>query len=253
MKTDDKYDDDSLAAAVHSLTGAEHFVVGLSPSYWAHVPLLVAQLLDLWVVDGILCLDQQGSGGKLLPLTKCALVGVVVAVDIRYESTVYVIDDGTGMVDCVQWTDHSARMLTNVLSGPTSVPDDPHVRRLGETVRVYGRIVHCYSLSGDGETSVAQSLRNVREIHVTLIEPVTLCTEIEHWNRCVTRKPALNNAVDVLKQLGPRIGSHLMDPNNLPREDDDGSWRLFGIRCRCNHPYKDELLCKFGLVKTMYD
>jgi hypothetical protein len=253
MTADEDVEVNPLAASVPALTGAEHFIVGLSPSYWAHVPLLVAQILDLRVVGGILCLDQPGGSGKLVPVTKCSLVGVIVAVDARYESTVYVIDDGTGLIDCVHWTDHSALMLTDIIAGPMSSSEDPHLRRLGETVRVYGRIVHCYSLSDDdgpggaSDADGASNSRNVREIRATLVEPVTVRAEIEHWNRCTTDVPSLNNAIDVLKQLGPRIGAHLMDPSNLPMEDDDGAWRLFGIRCRCKLPYKDELLCKYRI------
>jgi hypothetical protein len=227
-----------------SMKGAEHCAVGLSPSFWSHVPLFVAQLHNLVVVDGILCFDNtpRDEGGKLVPVTKCVLVGVVVAVDARYESTAYVLDDGTGLVDCIHWTDHAAMLLTDAFAGATVSGSCCPTYGLGELIRVYGRIVHCYSLL-DEEGDAQAGRRSIREIHASLVEPVCFGTEIEHWSRCATVAPTSSNGIDILKQLGPRIGAQLMEPRSF-LDDDQGAWKLFGIRCRCKHTYKSELLCK---------
>lgn len=225
-----------------SMKGAEHCAVGLSPSFWAHVPLLVAQLHNLVVADGILCIEETSNDGALLPVTKCVLVGVVVAVDTRYESTAYVLDDGTGLVDCIHWTDNAAVLLTDAFSGATVTGSYCPTYGLGDLVRVYGRIVHCYSLLDDGEKHGGG--RSIREIHASMVEPVRFGTEIEHWSRCATLASTLSTCVGILKQLGPSVGAQVTQSRSVQENDDQGAWRLFGIRCRCKHSYKNELLCK---------
>jgi hypothetical protein len=238
-------DEARYLAFVSSMKGSAHCVVGLSPNFWAHVPLLVSQLHSLVVTDGILCSESQCQGERLVPVTKCVLVGVVVAVDARYESTAYVLDDGTGLVDCILWTDHAAMLLTDAFSGATVSGNYCPTYGLGDLVRVYGRIVHCYSLLDGGENQRQGGGRSIREIHASLVEQVHFGAEIEHWSRCAMMASDSSNGVDVLKQLGPSIGAQLVEPrSNHENDDDQGAWKLFGIRCRCKHSYKSELLCK---------
>ena len=88
-------------------------LVGLSPAYWAHVPLSIRQVHDLQLLQGINVLVQPPSSPssasskepspRLLPLSKCELVGVIVAVESRGDSVIYVLDDGTGLIDCLYW------------------------------------------------------------------------------------------------------------------------------------------------------
>jgi hypothetical protein len=47
---------DARDAARGLLSGAEHFLVGISPQYWSHTPMNIQCLHQLGLVEGIDCL-----------------------------------------------------------------------------------------------------------------------------------------------------------------------------------------------------
>ena len=91
----------------------ESYLVGLCPFFWAHVPLSIQHVQSMKLVNGLHCLllhnnRSNGTFVAAVPLSKCRLVGTIVAIDRRGgpgggEATIYVIDDGTGLLDCLHW------------------------------------------------------------------------------------------------------------------------------------------------------
>ena len=49
---------DDLNAKLAALTGAEHFLVGLTPHYWAHIPMLISDVHHLGLVNGVSCIVE---------------------------------------------------------------------------------------------------------------------------------------------------------------------------------------------------
>lgn len=237
------------------------FLAGLSPSYWSHVPMLTTQLESLSIQNGLLCrsVTLNDQERRMIPVSKCVLCGIVVRAEIRSECAAYVVDDGTGLVDCLVWNDAGMDLFNLVPEGIDDRKPSRKVNdacRVGDLVRVLGRVIHCYSephqngstVSNDGSSPTS---RDVREVHVQLIERASSCeAEISHWNDCdeLTAAKRLRTASDVVLQLGPKLEAQVRDPTNLPTDDDNGEWRLFGARCSCRIPYKNELLCTCRLL-----
>lgn len=180
MTTDDPY-------LLQSYTGAEAFLVGISPTYWAHVPMLIRQVRqDLKLVHGVHCLlwkDTQNPPPdddnhdtvnmdhdeattvsrssplyKVIPISKCKLVGTIVCVERKGNgSTLYVIDDGTGLMDCLHWEqdDDDGGAL------PSLTGREGSLLRLrlqpGVLVQVWGRI-HCVATTTVAETATDPSV-----------------------------------------------------------------------------------------------
>ncbi|KAL7575297.1 hypothetical protein ACA910_001822 [Epithemia clementina (nom. ined.)] len=175
----------------------EPYVVGLCPYFWSHVPLSIQQVHSMRLIHGLHCLvslegeeqdhhqpdhnnnhndnnDQaqapraRQAGGKnqdsdsyycyrVQPLSKCHLLGTIVAMDRRGNNTlVVVLDDGTGLVDCVYWSNncsssnhHSVQeqggggdafclpLLLDDVPGASSPTDHLCV---GQLVQVFGQI-----------------------------------------------------------------------------------------------------------------
>jgi len=129
-------------------TGAEPHLVGLSPTYWCHVPLLIAQIhTQVALVRGIHCLHiypnshdakmarrsnnekedehanekleshrQQQQHVKMIPISKCHLVGTIVSAERKASGAVrYVLDDGTGLMDVLFWIDRYLDELPEIV------------------------------------------------------------------------------------------------------------------------------------------
>ena len=270
----------------------DHALVGISPTYWSHVPLHIQQIHHLKLVNGIQCLtvetsaeqDSQdvgdtttrppASSSKIVPISKCQLVGIVVCVERKPNgSVIYVIDDGTGLIDCLHYPCILSDDPWDSLLPPlVQSSDQDDIFPVGECVKVMGRI-QCISIqqaSPVDTTDSSPKLTCIREIHATLVESVKTCyssslslldAERRHWDRCIRLyratliptalaatepPPILCNAKDVLVRLGPEIGRQVADRNNLPSADDKiGAWKLFGAKCKCQSSYKDALLCKY--------
>lgn len=220
-------------------SGAEPFVAGLAPTYWAHVPLFVADLQALSTVNGLHCLRRNQ---QFIPLSKCCLTGIIVAVERRSNGSVlYVIDDGTGWIDCLQWMDSNVYVLPPLV--PSSV-DTTRVHKVGDVVQVFGRI-ECLSLTKPV----------CREVHVSQMQLVNDHANLEsrHWQR-VCEMP-LHNANHVLERLGDDIQRQVADKVDLPCADDSlGAWRLFGTNCRCVSVHKEALLyCRCQATEESLD
>jgi len=282
-----KENDDEVAinSDMGQLTGGEHFLVGLSPQYWAHIPMLVDQFHRLSLVDGIDCvvIRMQNAPIKLIPVSKCNIVGVIVNVERKPNGSIlYLVDDGTGMVDCLRWTDNDHYRLASLSSTKTEHLSDNLT--VGQIVRVMGRI-KVLSIGNVSETMLVGDKKwefrdAVREVHVHLIETVTpldprrqdTSEETLHWikcmkfyNNCQTCErstdsagqnpeyyvtefaapsvPFVRNGKDVLELLGPSITRNALVRTDLPAADDAiGAWKVFGTSCRCDLPYKESLL-----------
>jgi len=260
------------------LCGAEHFLVGVSPQYWSHTPLSIRGLHELGLVDGIDCLVVKDQA-RFIPVSKCELQGVILNAELRSNgSCLYLLDDGTGVVDCLSWVDNAKYSL------PSLAPDnDNHgVFRVGDPVRIYGKI-KCvsigtvrYSISANGRVWKVQDC--VREVHITRISSLPLNSQVNHWLRCMqfSRRVLINstgdmnsqeaahirasddfnyrehkrmltdpvcNGPDVLRLLGPEIASKAVQRADFPASDDAyGAWRVFGVGCRCDLSYLNSLL-----------
>ena len=288
---------------VDNLSGAEHFLIGIAPQYWSHTPLSIQGLNELGLVDGIDCIvihndkmrasktskqihdcdemgDKQMSESRFIPVSKCELQGVIVNMDRRSNgSFLYLLDDGTDVIDCLYWADNAMYSL------PSLVPDDgsPSEFRVGDLVRIFGKI-KCVSIGAVRESIKASHEQEwkvydcVREVHITSISPVPLNTQTNHWLKCLqfarrtlirgnrVDKPedsiryngsdefnyheqkrltndSVRNGPDVLGLLGPEIASKARDCSDFPASDDTyGAWRVFGVGCQCDLSYLESLL-----------
>lgn len=261
--------DKDTASKYDELTGAEHFLIGLSPQYWAHTPMLVEQFHRLALVDGMDCIlttTQTPFNRKFIPVSKCTLVGVIVNVERKANgSTLYVLDDGTGMVDCLQWTDHDHYQLPSLRSN-----NNHHLNHLavGKLARVLGRIKVLAMgnireiISLPGKTWEIRDA--IREVHVNVMEAIDTLQhrgidsgpESLHWLKCIEfhkrceHQKSINgtdqiirNGKDVLHLLGPSIGKAVLAKTDFPSAHDAiGAWKVFGTSCQCNLLYKDSLL-----------
>jgi hypothetical protein len=235
---------------------------GISPQFWSHVPMTVLDVLNLTLRDGINCIvthpptthrphqqQQQQRCRSWRPVSKCLLVGSVVSAAVRRDgSMAYVLDDGTGFIDCVHWPagdwKHDVYHLPDLDDrGCDDVEMTPPQRvSVGDLVRVFGK-VECLALvrtKGRLEEEVV-----IREVQATLIEPVlenALAVEGQHWWNCI-KSSQVEGPSCFLELLGPQIQSQVNDRMDLPAAADTiGSWRVFGTSCRCNLSYKDSLL-----------
>jgi hypothetical protein len=237
------------SASLKNYTGAEPFVVGLAPAFWAHVPLHIASIHNLKLINGLHCLlvSQNGTVSKILPITKVTLIGTIVCAERRSNGSVlYVIDDGTGLVDCLHWLDNPFTLPS--LTDPES---SKNALSVGTLIKVRGRIECIYihtdkaeNISVSGNT--LESQRCIREIHANAVVEVTdKDDESLHWDACQSLLASSSNALGVLELLGSEIQAQVDDRMNLPSADDMcGEWRLFGTKCRCHLSYKDTLLCE---------
>lgn len=124
-------------------------LVGLSPTYWAHIPSFICQVLDWKEKDGIYYDDEA-------PVSRCSLVGVLVAVDRRFTHTSFVVDDGTGLIDCVRWGDYWEG-------------------EIGDLVRVLGKWTE------------------QREVFVAAVQRVN--EEVTHWRQSMNHRHLLSQTV----------------------------------------------------------
>ena len=314
----DKRDgEDCCHGSTTELSGAEHFLVGVSPQYWSHTPMSINTLHNLGLVDGIDCIivknqtrsvdsheenkshddspPRQRTGvndrmpsevgndseARFIPVSKCELHGVIVNADLKSNgSSIYLLDDGTGVVDCIQWVDNV------VYSLPSLVPNDEQGPtgsfRVGDIVRVFGKI-KCvsigrlrHSIKAHGREWKVQDC--VREVHVTAMSCLPINSQSNHWLRCMqfSRRAFIasaeaentqnsselgtidhfnylkhikmmadpvHNGPDVLRLLGSEIASKAVQRADFPAPDDAyGAWRVFGVGCQCGLPYSTSLL-----------
>ena len=244
----------------HSNHGSK-FLVGISPQYWAYTRMAVMDVLNLKLKDGINWLEPQQtkhfqrpydtknddqSDHLSTPVSKCLLVGHIVYVSERKGgSKVYVLDDGTGVIDCVHWSTDAEDLYH--LPPLIDLGEDKNESKgfaVGETVRIFGKI-DCLASVSNKDVDVNKIFSNtvVREIQIRIIERVEdhLVSEAQHW-----MDSCLHNPIPLmthLEKLGPEIGKQILNRVNLPSVDDvSNAWRVFGANCSCKLPYMEELL-----------
>jgi len=251
-------------------------VVGLSPAFWSHVPLTIRQVHELRLVKGINCIvrkNNETGDTDVLPLSKCELVGVVVAVEPRGRldaGAIYVIDDGTGLIDCLHWPDNDDDGLPSL----TQKEPERNVLSVGTFARIFGRI-ECVAMgTATNGTAITNNDNTqfplpscIREIHATVVLDI-LKTEHEgciggedfesrYWKRCIKgiSPEALLPPDAIIDHLGNDIAQQIADRTSLPAVDDtDGAWRVFGSLCPCNLTYKQHLLyCHCQATKEHLD
>jgi len=115
---------------------------GLDPMCFAHVRLLAFDLLSLRPVPNL-----QGSyARKGRPVRKVEIMGIVVTVDQKERYTRFTLDDGTGCVSCILWTNHSSFAATSAAKGlelqvwQELATGTARQVKLGEVLRVQGRL-----------------------------------------------------------------------------------------------------------------
>ncbi|KAG0561379.1 hypothetical protein KC19_9G060400 [Ceratodon purpureus] len=115
---------------------------GLDPMCFAHVRLLGFDLLALRPVP-----HMQGSfSRKGRPVRKVEIMGIVVAVDRKERYLRFTLDDGTGCVPCILWTNHASFMATTPAKGlelqaRQELANGTAAKvKLGEVLRVQGRL-----------------------------------------------------------------------------------------------------------------
>ena len=164
-----------------NVTPLDSFLVGLSPYFWSFLPLSIAQIhQQLVLLGGLHCLvwtDHNGLPYEARPISKCKLVGTIVAVDRK--SSTYVIDDGTGVVDCTFWDDdhddHDGWTLPMSLMDDDENPHNEYRLCIGQLVQVYGRL-ECAGMETHPSSTMHLYNRTwpvhacLREIHASIIQ-----------------------------------------------------------------------------------
>lgn len=240
--------------------GSEPFLVGIAPNFWAHVPMTIAAINGLKLVHGIHCWTST-DGLHHVPVSKCVLVGLIVNALIRSSdgATLYVLDDGTGLIDCLSWTNNNQDDLF-YLPSLLANGDEIQTKKvgLGDMVKIFGKI-QCVTIQ-EGNCEEKETFV-VREILATMVERISDSAdaneEARHWRACaeresnLTNNPTKFNAIGYLKLLGPQITQQVREGRHLPAADDKlGEWRIFGTSCSCTVAYKDELLYCHCLAKV---
>lgn len=205
-------------------------------------------VLNLRLKNGINWLQPSPSNEELsTPVSKCLLVGhIVYAAERRGGSMLYILDDGTGLIDCVHWTSDYSNSTEDPYHLPSLTDDAEHNGSfsVGEPVRVFGKI-ECLASTSKTTENDNSSDRSVivREIQVRIIERVEdyLMAESHHcMDSCHLGPLGLQSW---LEKLGPKLRLQIQNRVNLPAANDEtSSWRVFGINCSCNLPYMEDLL-----------
>ena len=239
-----------------AFVGVEHHLLGLSPQYWAHTPLLIGDILSLGLVNGVDCMmsasphspehdeqpdpqiclhnnqipgrkrrrpsedseDDKVSGiaiDHIIPISRCEIVGFIVSKERKANSTLYLLDDGSGMIDCISWEDD----VDGTYSLPPLIETYPNRNdleqnsfRVGDCVRIRGKI-KCISIGsesrtidisvvGDNTISKGASSRHTQrfEVPVNVVREIVVATmehvldpntsngidpQTTHWLKCI--------------------------------------------------------------------
>lgn len=265
--------DDVTCKASHA---AARLFAGLSPQFWAYTPMMIGTLQTLYLVNGLNFFFEK-SDSKFFPVSKCSLLGTILNVDrLGNGASLYLLDDGSGFVDCVARSNEE----NSIYSLPALVPssgDDTTAFVVGDMVRVFGKI-QCVSVgdnvrearSASGDVwEIRDCIREVQVSHIQKISPnerVSWNAEADHWLdslRFLKRLQmptsslrndqtqlsvhdencCIRNGMDVLDLLGPEIAQQAFNHDDFPSADDTlGAWRVFGTSCKCRLQYMDSLL-----------
>ena len=263
------------------VSSLDSFVAGLAPTFWAHIPLLIGNVKShLHVIDGIQCfvikdgkrhdhhqeeLDAYDifssqlllspsfpDAQKMIPVSKCHLVGTIVNAERKSNcSNMYILDDGTGLIDILHYSDGDLYSLPT-LTGYQLNNVGSNLFEPGDMVRIFGRIqCRVASLPSQSNSGVLDGNKTrqfipasnvTREILASLIVPLATASinhsrarpnsidhECEHWKDCAmflqtgstdensstSGLPFLNNAKDILSLLGSDFINQIIERNSV--------------------------------------
>lgn len=192
-------DDDDGLLFTEGLDTTESFLVGISPSFWAHVPLAIVQIhqqLHRTESDGIFYLttplqnidnknNSRSLKKRMIPISKCRILGVIVCLERKSNGSIqFVLDDGTGLIDVLYyWDEDEEDAMYGTFTGLPTLTGNPrnhnknHCLRLGEFVQVYGKIQNAGENSTTSIFTRNDSRKETlnpryREIHATLVQPM---------------------------------------------------------------------------------
>lgn len=262
------------------ISSLDSFVAGLAPTFWAHIPLLIGHIkTHLHLIDGIQCflmnvkrhhchheeLDGYNifssqllsssfpDAQKIIPISKCHLVGTIVNAERKsHGSNMYILDDGTGLIDILHYSDGDLYSLPSLTGNQVDNIGSNHFEP-GDMVRIFGRI-QCRvatlpsesnndgALDGNKIRHFIPASNVTREILASLIVPLSTASiyrsrarpnsidhECEHWKDCAkflrtgslndnsntSELPLLNNAKDVLPLLGSDLVNQVIERNSV--------------------------------------
>ena len=132
---------------------------GLDPLYWSYVHLTCYQINH--AISTLPDKDHAHVLNNTHPLTKATIVGTVVRVVEQLSFTKYTIDDGTGMVDCIQWI--TKQQQQNLLL-PKLFPHGAVVKIRGKLKRVSPSALTRYVCFSLIEISI-QSMLEAESVH----------------------------------------------------------------------------------------
>jgi hypothetical protein len=181
-----------------SLTPLSHSVVALSDAFHLHNPLFIKDIKALVVLNGFDCivttrrktsiLNSAVPSIHVLPISKCEIVGIVRFCQIKGNGSIsLIIDDGSGAIDAIFWTEvYSLNENT-----PCSVGDLVRVRgNINVLSLEEKRFVDIEGKSYEGRTAV-------REIYVTALQSLEDTNEEAlHWLICMQFKMRLQSTVN---------------------------------------------------------
>lgn len=254
-----------------SLNPLSPCLVALSDTYHQYNPLFIVDIQSLVVLNGFDCIVTRSSSSNaihLLPVSKCEIVGIVRYCQVKSNGSVsLIIDDGSGMIDAIFWSD----MHTLNENEPFTI---------GEAIRIRGNInvlsLHAKQIIHlDGK--IYEGREGVREVYISSFQQVFDANEeISHWAMCLLFRKRLQNSIDgkngfncsklsetatcitnpmlIVPVLNGLETYHLLpavvkdqlslDESNLNIYE-CRDWfvvKYYGRGCKCNHLYKDKLL-----------
>jgi hypothetical protein len=255
-----------------SLTPLSHFIIALSDAYHQYNPFFIKDIKELVVLNGFDCIltirrkavtsDCAIPYIHVLPVSKCELVGIVRYCRIRGNGSIsLIIDDGSGVIDTIFWTD------------TFSLNENIHCS-VGDLVRLRGNI-NVLSLKEkrtiviDGKSYEGRTA--IREIYITslrLLEDTN--EEALHWLQCLQFRKRLDinnsgenseedlfslsenilnlpvlNGLETFHLLPNDIQNQILSQENNTDNTASKDWHLvkyYGRSCKCSMKYKEKLL-----------
>ncbi|KAL7477031.1 hypothetical protein ACHAW6_002849 [Cyclotella cf. meneghiniana] len=206
-----------------AISNVDFRIIGLSPQYWTHTPLLIGDLIGLPLINGVDCFivppnidcesDSHNNRCKkasldsdtsrhIFPLSKVLLQGIITAIDRRPNGCILiVIDDGTGSIDCRYWDEQYNHISGKDLFLLHSEHERSRNREtfsfvVGDCCEVLGKIKSMTSgtkhsrdnFGSFDSTTLDIRFGCIREVHassVCLIDRRQGDSEIFHWLKCL--------------------------------------------------------------------
>jgi len=205
-----------------AISNVDFRVIGLSPQYWTHTPLLIGDLIGLPLINGVDCFivlpkiqcesDADNDRCKkaslhsdksrhICPLSRVLLQGIITAIDRRPNGCILIVlDDGTGSIDCRYWDESCNHNSAYDLSLLHSEHERSKNREkfsfvVGDCCEVLGKIKSMtagtkHSCDNFGAFASTWDIRFgcIREVHassVCLIGREQGNSEIVHWLKCL--------------------------------------------------------------------